>query len=250
MTPTPSLALRHAAPILYARPGLDAGATSVAASTIAELCAARASTRIIPRWWHLVAGAELSAPDPVELMLARGVAPAAARIVAARIEALCAAERRRGAEVRWAGIANACAVPAPERPMLRAIGELAHTAAAAGADDTDLHVRTVLHPVGRGDWMGMLAGSIGRGELDASATLELLDEAGAAVADAHPDIHAWGAPAVVVSTPNHPGVPFACVVVRAASPAAIAELVVGTLVHDALSKAGADHYDVTSVSTP
>ena len=100
-------------------------------------------------------GAELTAPDPVALMRERGVAPATARIVADRIAALGPDERRRCAGVRWAGIANACAVPAPERPELRAIGELARTAAAAGADDTGLHVRTVLHPVRRAHWMAM-----------------------------------------------------------------------------------------------
>ena len=250
MTTTPHFALRHAAAFLYARPGLDAPATAVAASAIAELCAARAPTRRIPRWWHLVAGAELTAPDPVGLMLARGVAPATARIVAARIDALCAAERRRCAGVRWAGIANVHAVPAPERPALRAICELARTAAAAGADDTDLDVRTVIHPVDRARSMAMLAGALGRGELDETETLKLLGDAGAAVVAGDPDIDAWGAPAVVVRTPaEHPGVPFACVVLRLASPAALAELVGGTLVHDALSKAGAGRYDVSPPPT-
>ena len=138
-------------------------------------------------------------------------------------------------------------MPALERPALRVIGELARTAAAASVDDADLHIRTVVHPVGRGRSMIMLAGAFGRGGFDEAETLERLDDTGAAVATAHPDIDAWGVPAVVVPTPaEHPGVPFARVVLRLANPAALADLVGDTLVHDALAQAGAGRCDVSA----
>lgn len=145
------------------------------------------------------------------------------------------------------GIANAHAVPDAERPELHVIGELALTAAAGvGAGDTELGVRTVLHRLGHGRSMTMLAGVFGGNALDETDTVALLGNTGAAVAAAHPDIDPRGARAVAVHAPvEHAGVPFACVLLRVESSAALAELVNATLVHDALESAGAGCYDVS-----
>ena len=84
--PTTELALRRAAPIVCAHSDASALETALAASAIAETAAAMtAPTARIARWWHVVTRAELAAPDAVPSMLARGVASAPARIVAARI---------------------------------------------------------------------------------------------------------------------------------------------------------------------
>ena len=54
-----------------------------------------------------------------------------------------------------------------------------------------------------------------------------------------------------MSTPvEHPGVPFGCLVLWVGSPTALAEVLDGTLVHDALVRAGAGRYDVSPSPTP
>ena len=94
----------------------------------------------------------------------------------------------------------------------------------------------------------MLAGAIGRGALDEAETLELLGDASAAVATMHPDIDPWGDRAVSVHAPaEHPGVPFAGVVLRLGSRDALTELIGARLVHNALVSASAGRYDVTTM---
>ena len=251
-TPTTELALRHAAPIVCAHSDASALETALAASAIAEAAAAMtAPTARIARWWHVVTRAELAAPDPVASMLARGVAPAPARIVAARIALIDPAERHRThAGAPWAGLANAFGVPASEHPRLRDIGALARAAATGGAGDADLKVRTIVRSAPRPPWTAILASSLGRGGFDETEVRELLAATGAALVARYRDIDAWLAPAmappaVVVRTPpEHPGVPLAFVVVRLTSHAALAGLTTGRLRQDALAEACAGRYDV------
>ena len=252
MTRMTTLALRNAAPIVCAHSDASALETALAASAIAQTAdAMTAATPRIARWWHVVTRAELEAPDPAASMRARGVAPATAGIVAARIALIDPAVRHhRYGGAQWAGLANAFGVPASEHRRLRDIGALARAAATDRAGDADLEIRTLVRPAPRPPWTAVLASSLGRGGFDEAEVRELLAATGAALVVAHRDIDAWLAPAmlppavVVRAPPEHPGVPFAFVVVRCTSHAALAALTMGSLRHDALAEACAGRYDV------
>ena len=250
--PMTELALRNAAPIVCAHSDADALETALAASAIAQTAGAMsAPAPRIARWWHVVTRAELEAPDPAASMRARGVAPATAGVVAARIALIDPAVRHhRYGGARWAGLANAAGVPAPEHRRLRDIGALARAAATDRTCDADLEVRTLVRPAPRPPWTAVLACSLGRGGFAEAEVRDLLAATGAALVVAHHDIDAWLAPAmlppavVVRAPPEHPGVPLAFIVVRCTSHAALAALTTGSLRHDALAEACAGRYDV------
>ena len=197
--PGPTLALRHAAPVLCARPGRSAHEAAVAASAMAASAAAFGAAPRAPRWWHVLRGAELIACDPAQAMALRGVPRITAAVAAARIALVEPAARRRHAAAPWVGLANAYGVPEPERPRLRRLGELACFAAAAlgriGTDVVDLH--TLAEPatgpgprIARAD--AIVAAPLGRGALDDDEVLALLGATGAAFVGANPGIEGAG----------------------------------------------------------
>ena len=57
-------ARRRCVPVVYARPGLCAPEAVLAASAMAASAAALDPTPCVPRWWHVLRGAELLAPAP------------------------------------------------------------------------------------------------------------------------------------------------------------------------------------------
>ena len=260
--PGPTLALRHAAPVLCARPGRSAHEAAVAASAMAASAAAFGAAPRAPRWWHVLRGAELIACDPAQAMALRGVPRITAAVAAARIALVEPAARRRHAAAPWVGLANAYGVPEPEHPRLRRLGELACFAAAAlgriGTDVVDLH--TLAEPAtGPGPRIAranaIAAAPLGRGALDDDEVLALLGATGAAFVGANPGIEGAGAPGApttvcVRAPPEHPGVPFAFVPLVATGRAALAGLLDGSLLDAALAAASAGRYDVTPPPAP
>ena len=260
----PTLALRFAAPILCTRPG--ACETALAAQVIAALCAAvhadcegPGAERRVPRWSHVLRGTELIASDPVRAMTARGMAPVAARIAAARLAKIAPEVRRALGSRSWVGMANAFGVPAWAYPRLRILGALACDAAASfeAADADDVH--TFLHrPSPRTPHparpLALVAAPLGRGELDDDEVLEVLGSAGAALMHATPGIEGWLAPSprpvCVRAPPEHPGVPLAFVPFVLTRLDALADLLDGTLVEAALIKASRGRYDITPPPRP
>ena len=262
MTP-PTLALRFAAPILCTRP--DARETALAAQVITALCAAvhadcegPGAERRVPRWSHVLRGTELIASDPVRAMTARGMAPVAARIAAARLAKIAPGTRRALAPRHWVGMVNAFGVPARTCPQLRILGALVCDAAASFDDDGADGVHTVIHcpsprtpdPARR---LALLGAPLGRGELDEDEVLEVLGSAGNALVQT-PGIEGWLTPTigpVCVRAPGeHPGVPLALVpfvVTRLNAPAGLFD---DTLVEAALIEASRGRYDITPPPRP
>ena len=261
MTP-PILALRWPAPILCTR--RSARESALASEVISALCAAvhgecqgPGAQRRVPRWAHVLRGTELIAPDPARAMTARGMAPAAARIVAARLATIAPEARRALASRRWVGMANAFGVPAPIHPQLRILGALACDGAAsfdgAGGVDTFIHRPSpgTPDPAPR---LALIAAPLGHGELGADEVLEVLGAAGAALVQATPGIEGWLAPSTrpvcVRAPPEHPGVPLALVPLVVTRPDALAGLLHGSLVEAALIAASRGRYDVTPPPRP
>ena len=258
------LALRFAVPILCTRAG--ASECALAARAITALAGAvharregRGAEHRVPRWVHVLAGTELVAADPAQAMTARGMAPAAAHIAAARLATIAPEVRCALGSRPWVGMANAFGVPAPMHPELRILAALACDAAAAGAATGAMDVGTFLHrpsrwtavPVRR---LALLGAPLGHDALDDDEVLELLDAAGAALARATPGIEGWLAPRprpVCVRAPSgHPGVPLALLPLVITRPDALARLLDGVLVGTALGEASRGRYAVTPPPNP